>query len=215
LLLLLLHRLQLWLLHLLFRMLILLLLLCLLLLLFRLLPIMRLQLWRWQLMFRLLTLLLLLCLLLLLFWLLLIMRLVLLWLVLWLRRPLLLWLLTITSVLLLHLSSFESLRMQCLCNIYNTTALPGIQWDHVRHILLLQLLELGRWHHLKVLERSCCMTSHPLPISRHLPHVRGSRLLQSRQPGFRQQGPLKWRPLRPGSTHSTYGLGRHLLKLWR
>jgi hypothetical protein len=210
-----LRRLQLWLLQLLFRLLILLLLLCLLLLLFRLLLIMRLQVWRWQLLFRLPMLLLLPCVLLLLFRLLLIMRLVLPWLVWWRRRLLLLWLPIITGVLLLHLLSFESLRMQGMCNIYNTTALPCTQWDHVRHIMWLQLLELGRRQHLKVPERACCTTSNPLPISRHLPHVRGSRPLQSRQPGVRQQGPLKWRPLRPGSTHSTYGLGRQLLKLVR
>jgi hypothetical protein len=135
-----------------------------------------------------------------------------------LRRRLLLWLLVITRVLLLlllQLPSFDSLRVQNICNVHNTTALPGTQWNHGWHILRLQLHELGRRHHLIVLKPSFFMTANPLPISRHLPQVRGSRPLQSCHPGVRQQGPRKWRPLRQGSTHSTYGLGGQLLILLR
>lgn len=46
-------------------------------------------------------------------------------------------------LLLLQLPSFDSLRVQGICNVYNTTALPGSQWNHSRHILRLQLRELG------------------------------------------------------------------------
>jgi hypothetical protein len=96
-------------------------------------------------------------------WFLLLLLLLLLWLLLLLLLPLGLPLLLL--LLLLQLPSFDSLRVQGICNVYNTTALPGSQWNHSRHILRLQLRELGRRHHLVVLKPSCCMTANPLPIS--------------------------------------------------